>query len=262
MAVFYDTIKRRHNRLLRTIAEIEKKLERLPEGGIYVRYQKDKVYFYRHMTGYKSEYISSDNIDLIKQLIQKDYLKKALNAAKNEASVIENLLNVYPEYRVEDVYDHLPEIKKKYAIPVFTGADRYAENWLAQPYVKKAFKTTDPVFLTLKGERVRSKSEVIIADRLFANGIPYKYECPLKIGKKVIHPDFTMLRLSDLKIIYHEHCGKMDDLDYVEERVVKRINDYSRAGIILGKNLFLTFESSTTPLNTEVLDRLINNNFK
>ena len=162
---------------------------------------------------------------------------------------------------MEKVFVNLPDIRKKYVDPLFGKNDRFVHDWLSQPYVRKPFKKDDAVYLTLKGERVRSKSEVIIADRLFANGIPYKYECPLKVGKKIIHPDFTMLRLRDLRIIYHEHCGKMDDPDYVEERVVKRTNEYNKAGIILGDNLFLTFESSTSPLDVEVLDRVIKSNF-
>ena len=54
----------------------------------------------------------------------------------------------------------------------------------------------------------------------------------------------------------------MDDPAYVEKRVVKRTNDYNSAGIVQGRNLFFTFESSTSPLNLSVLDNLINENFR
>ncbi len=54
----------------------------------------------------------------------------------------------------------------------------------------------------------------------------------------------------------------MDDPEYTENRVVKRINDYSLAGINLGDKLFITMESSTTPLDVRVLDELINKQFK
>lgn len=43
-------------------------------------------------------------------------------------------------------------------------------------------------------ERVRSKSEVIIADILNQEGIPYRYECPLQLkGWGKVYPDFTVL---------------------------------------------------------------------
>ena len=126
---------------------------------------------------------------------------------------------------------------------------------------RKAFKKDAPEFYTMKGERVRSKSEVIIADRLRANGIPYRYECPLQLGNKLIHPDFTILRMSDRKILYHEHCGKMADQQYIEDMLV-RAKDYNRAGIILGDRLFYTFESDTTPLDMTILDNLINQHYR
>ena len=82
------------------------------------------------------------------------------------------------------------------------------------------------------------------------------------INGKIIHPDFTILRVRDRKILYLEHCGMADDPEYAEKRIVKRINEYSQAGIILGDNLFLTFESSTTPFDVRVLDRMIETCFK
>ena len=91
-------------------------------------------------------------------------------------------------------------------------------------------------------------------------GVPYRYECPLIINGKIIHPDFTILRMSDRKILYLEHCGRMDDPKYTED-MIKRANDYSEAGIILGDRLFYTFESDTTPLDVKVIDRLIEENF-
>ena len=126
---------------------------------------------------------------------------------------------------------------------------------------RKPFKKGAPEFYTLKGERVRSKSEVIIADRLRANGIPYRYECPLKVGNKVIHPDFTILRMSDRKIIYHEHCGKMSDQQYLDD-MLSRARDYNDAGIILGDRLFYTFETDTTPLDVTILDNIIKRHYR
>lgn len=108
---------------------------------------------------------------------------------------------------------------------------------------------------------MRSKSEVIIADRLYAKGIPYKYECPLKVGKKIIHPDLTILRLSDRKILYHEHCGRMGNTSYAEDMIC-RINDYGKAGIYCGDRLFFTFESADQPFDLSWLDDFIEKNFR
>ena len=92
-------------------------------------------------------------------------------------------------------------------------------------------------------------------------GIPYRYECPLKVGNRIIHPDFTILRMSDRKILYHEHCGKMNDPQYTEDLII-RAKDYNRTGIILGDKLFFTFESETTPLDMTMLDNIISQHYR
>ena len=67
--------------------------------------------------------------------------------------------------------------------------------------------------------------------------------------------------MSDRKILYYEHCGKMDDADY-KENMVERANDYSEAGIVLGDRLFYTFESDMTPLDIRTLDRITETHFR
>ena len=57
--------------------------------------------------------------------------------------------------------------------------DQILQAWLSEKYEGKQFREGEPVILTDRGERVRSKSEKIIADYLFRKGIPYKYEKPL-----------------------------------------------------------------------------------
>jgi len=52
----------------------------------------------------------------------------------------------------------------------------------------------------------------------------------------------------------------MDKEDYADSTVL-RFNKYSKEGIILGKNLFATFETGRYPLDTEAADRLINAHF-
>lgn len=261
MVSVYETMTKRRETLLKSIGEIEKQLKHMPEGCIYLKKHNSNDYYYLRLSNSKEVYLSSKNEALIKQLVQKDYLKKSLRSAKREAEALENAINSYPNPHVEGVYDQLPEAKKKYAEPLFPGADEIARKWLAQPYIPKPIGKDTPVYLTIKGERVRSKSEVIIADRLWANGIPYKYECPILVGDEIIHPDFTILRLSDLKFLYHEHLGKLDDPQYTE-RNNSRINSYNDAGIILGDRLFLSFETSKTPLDVRVIDNLINTHFR
>jgi hypothetical protein len=62
---------------------------------------------------------------------------------------------------------------------------------------------------TSRGEMVRSKSEVIIANALASRGVDYAYERPLTIGGVTKYPDFTIEDMESGRTIYWEHCGML-----------------------------------------------------
>lgn len=132
----------------------------------------------------------------------------------------------------------------------------YAALWESLTYQGKTFRDDIPLHYTQKHERVRSKSEVLIADILGDRGIPYKYECPLRIGNQTIYPDFTILRIRDRKQLYWEHLGLFDDSEY-STNAVSRINLYEANGIFPGDNLIISFETQKNPLNRLIVERLI-----
>ena len=256
-----EIIKVRNELVTRAADEVKRKIDDLPDGRINIKHIKCGTYYYHSVKEAGENFLSDNEADMIDKLIQKSYLEKVLKSLQAEKSVLEKTIKHYPETIAEDIYDQLSEERKMIAKPIVPGDEEYARRWQEKPYVKKPISDDIPVYTTMRGERVRSKSEIIIADRLLANGIPYKYECPLKVGKEIIHPDFTILRMSDRKILYHEHCGRADDSGYAED-MVKRINDYSEEGIIQGDRLFLSFETSEQPLDVRVIDRLINSHFR
>lgn len=91
---------------------------------------------------------------------------------------------------------------------------------------------------TIRGEMVRSKSEVIVANILDKMKIEYFYEEPLNINGKTYIPDFT-LRYQG-KTAYLEHLGMLRDKSYKKRWDEKRAN-YESVGIseTLG-NLIIT----------------------
>lgn len=62
---------------------------------------------------------------------------------------------------------------------------------------------------TARGEMVRSKSEVIIADHLHTKGLDYSYERKLTIDGTTKYPDFTVEDMESGVIVYWEHCGML-----------------------------------------------------
>ncbi len=256
-----NVLSERYDLITKTIESLERKLKLLPAGRLNIKHQNGKSYYYFVKTNSKEKYLSLDDALLISQLLQKRYLKEVLKAAKNELAALSKMLSLYPDDLPEELYEKLPEELRMGVEPVILGNEQDAREWMAEPFVGKPFKDDAPVYKTIKGERVRSKSEVMIADRMFFRGVPYKYECPIMIDGQVIHPDFSIKRMSDNKLIYHEHCGRMDDPEYVND-LVERVNLYNQAGIMQGDRLTFSFETADKPLDNRVIDRLIDEFFK
>lgn len=256
-------LQERHELINSLLEPLKNKLANLPEGRIKIKRRRDKVYYY--LTGNGDDtgetVLGSEEMGLISDLVQKSYLNDVLYASKKECSFLEQILNNYPKTQMEDIYDTLSDERKRLVKPIITPIEQFVKEWEETPYKRKPIGDDVPVYMTLKGERVRSKSEQFIADRLFLNGIPYKYECPLKVGNKVIHPDFTILRRSDRKIVYHEHLGRLDETKYTK-LALPRITDYILNGFELGDKLFLSLESSESPLDIRVIDRMIEEHYR
>ena len=108
------------------------------------------------------------------------------------------------------------------------------------PPGKQAFRPDELIYTTLRGERVRSKSEAIIADALYRHRIAYTYEKPL-IPDDRYHIDFTIENNIHGFPIYWEHFGVMNNSSYVKSFLEKKAY-YSTLGIIENKNLIATFE--------------------
>lgn len=282
------------------LVEIKRSLERtmstMPKGSLNISMERGKARYY-HFTGMnvKRRYLSKNEMDFIKKLAQKDYNNQVLKSVNQELKALKLLSSTYPEILVEDVYNTLALEKQVLVTPVTETASQFADHWQSKSYQGKAFRENDPELYTAKGERVRSKSEVMIADALGRAGIPYKYECPLELTdlhnvsenkfsqknefpkmyfhkdqryadgtsgsgevKRTVYPDFTILNVKTRQEIYWEHFGRMDDPEYAEKTVWK-INLYMRNNIFAGKNLIMTFETRKNPLNQQTIINMIKN---
>ena len=240
----------------------EKGLAKAPCGRLRILKQNNAVYFY-HVTDNNHRngvMIDPKNQQLIRSLAQKAYLLSLLRKAREEQRVLNTAITHYHGDSLERAYESYSSERKKLVSPFMLPDEEYKNKWLAQEYRHKPIDDNMPVYETIKGEHVRSKSEQLIADRLYFNGIPYRYEYPLIIGDMTFHPDFTILRMSDRRELYYEHLGKMDNPDYANKNT-RRLNIYSNNGLILGDNLFISMETSLYPLDIRTVDRLIKTRF-
>ena len=114
------------------------------------------------------------------------YAEKEINELRKQ------LKNDYSS-KARNCYSSLHPGRKCLVEPLEVSDEEYINKWMSKPYVPKGFKEEDNTeYYTENGERVRSKSEVIIANTLKSLNIPYKYECIRnKRHFSSIHPVFV-----------------------------------------------------------------------
>ncbi len=84
---------------------------------------------------------------------------------------------------------------------------------------------------TERGDLVRSKSELVIADKLHARGVNYAYEQPLVLSNgRTRYPDFTISDHARGVTFIWEHLGMLDDHGYKARWEGKRA-EYLACGI-------------------------------
>lgn len=122
---------------------------------------------------------------------------------------------------------------------------------------KKKYYEQALIHRTLKGELVRSKSEVIIANMLYEAGIEYEYEKELDLGEDGIRiPDFTIDDAESGMRFYWEHCGMLGDAGYNKHWKEKKAI-YEKHDIIEGENLIVSEDSLSGAINSAAIKALI-----
>jgi hypothetical protein len=149
---------------------------------------------------------------------------------------------------------------RNYSSAEFSDIARRFTNLFEEPEIvefKNRFYEAGLIHKTARGELVRSKSEVIIADALYDSGIDYAYEKELDLGedgKK--SPDFTVEDAESGRIFYWEHCGMMSDEKYRRRWEAKQAV-YKKHNIIEGENLLVSYDNENGSIDSQAIRGLI-----
>ena len=258
----YEMLEIRKNELIRYRQDVVKRLGKLkykgtPKCHIRISIKKNQIYLVQKGTKKKEKYLNVKQYAYAEQIATFEYLNEVLKSIDKELKQIDTVLGKRDEISPEDYYGSLSKGRQKLIVPIRLTDEQYVESWLNEPYEGSGIPFGDTEFYTGKDERVRSKSEIIIANALAKYNVPYKYEYPVfteELG--VIHPDFTALNVRKRKQLYWEHLGKMDDVSYARDNTY-RINVYQKNGLFLGDDLIITWETSKMPLDVKLVDQLI-----
>lgn len=273
-------------RLLFISKQAQTDLARSPEGSLDISHTRGFTQYRHRLTNRQVLYLGKDESSLAMRLAQKSYARMILSEAGKEITAIDKALVAFekcgdnglsssalsicepkshslhlPAFHlglqgIESIYNNLPEEKRKLVTPYVVPTAEFVVEWESNKVESGQIFGQGALYQTERGENVRSKSEVIIADKLFHAGIPYKYEQPFETASGYLYPDFTVLRTSTRDEIVWEHFGLMDNVDYCN-RCIKKLNAYSQEGIFPGKGMIATFETSSSPLNIRQIDQII-----
>ena len=262
---FTEELRKREAELSGLIALLKKRPEMTVDGNLVCASRRERLDYYDKQDANTATYLGADRHELIVKLAQKKYYGKLLVAAEKEKEQIGKCLQTLKSgSSVDDVYPSLHKGIRKLVSPMDITDDGYVAKWLKlYSSFSRGGGKKDDALRTMNGEYVRSKSEVIIADRLAYAGIPYVYEPPLSLETEYSvdmyfkrYPDFIVLNKRTRAEYYWEHLGMLDKGKYCVGSQLK-MEAYARKGYFPGKNLLITFESGDRPLSTEYVDSLV-----
>lgn len=242
------------------------------QGSLRIAINKGTPQYYHITTkgDTNGKYIPKSDSKLISSLAQKEYLEKCNRIIERQQKALARFLKDFHPEDIIAVHTNLTEAKRRFVTPLLLTDEEFAAQWQAKPYSGKFFAKDTPEHFTNSGLRVRSKSEVIIAECLARHNIPFRYEAPLELiigdtssitaetptnnirrrtlnqdadlmqSKAVtFYPDFTCLNKRTRQEFIWEHFGMMDNPNYARNAIEKQ-RSYAAAGYIPGINFIAT----------------------
>lgn len=255
------TIRQEIKRQERILKEHTSFIDSAPEGHLNARNRKAGVRYYcryRYKKSgqvYDKEVSLQDNPKLLNVLTQKAISVEIIMRCEKNLKVLKQMLRKYESIDIRDVAEALdPRF-----LPLIDDKNYYmAHDWLQGSYLKNPDPYGNNVHLSARGDLVASKTEVIIADKLFHYGIPYRHDCAFPVPYSpgmYYYPDFT-IELPNGELIWWEHLGLMSNVNYAEH-TGEKLAHYHNNGAVIGRNLILTADDRHGGCDSGAIDRII-----
>lgn len=193
---------------------------------------------------------------LVQQLARKKYLEKSTKLLAEEIDRINNFLKDSIEPTPDNVLKLLPKSYSSLPEDMFFPKRRDANQWAEGPYPQNTLYPEEKIHTTGRGLKVRSKSELFIADKLDTYILPFQYDGIIYFEHYAFSPDFMIPTMEGVK--YWEHCGMMANPKY-RKRNKWKLAMYDKMGIVPWKNLIVTYDSEDGGLDLRIIEAEIKN---
>ena len=241
---------------------LEKRLSKLPRGSLYASTSHGKMQWQCLDNGVK-RFLPASALARIEGLAQRKYFGLVLDCLRRQRDALDSLFRDYVPGDLGKIHASMKPEFRDVVSTLFPSQEEFVAAWKSVRFRGKSLEGSNLV--SADGVKVRSKSELMIADALSGSGIPYRYEFPYKMNWRddsgrvrqiKVHPDFTCLNTRTRQEVVWEHFGMMDDSGYAED-AIKKIDEYERNGFLLGENFVFTMETKAQPLNSRKIQAII-----
>lgn len=175
MNILLETLDVREKELDIVIGRLSRSRKKTPDGRLRICARKGRTQYYLldNPNDRIGTYIKRKDEELAYAIAQKEYNQQVLAYALEEKKRIIRFRKGIQAKQFEDIYPRMCENRKAIVNPIVLPDDEYVKKWLSVEYEGLPFNDRTPELFSMKGERMRSKSEVIIADMLNRYKVPY-----------------------------------------------------------------------------------------
>ena len=231
----------------------------------YARHGNSNYYYAKRKGDKKYFYLGGENNEDVRRIKESVYLRKLLKNLGIEIKLLTALQISHKDISYDAILSQLP-LTYKTNVPHEASGMQAARAWKEAKLKEKAqYPVKYPEQLKMhdiEGTPMRSKSEVIIANILIANGIPFVYELPRVINGQLIYPDFTILSTIDYKTeIIIEHEG-LTDQEFYQKTFLYKVNLYLGAGIVPGRGVYFTFDDLRGGFDPAVVQDIVDSRLR
>ena len=233
-------------------------LDSVPKGRLRVTKNHGTYQYFFKEEGRNERYLHADEKEKVVAIAQLYYEQKLCKHLNKSIIEVKRFLDSHDFECINKTYQQINAGRRMLIEPIEPTDEMVIKEWLTKYEGGQNPYPEEGKFITEQGERVRSKSEKIIADMFHKYGLIYCYEPKIILNRKrTVYPDFAILNINRRKTYLWEHLGLISDEDY-EKKNMSKIDIYERNGYVLGDNLIISLETAEKPIDIELVEYKIN----
>ena len=232
-------------------------------GSLFVEKRNEQKYYKRkyYENGIQhTDYLGKVNDTATKEFVGAKFRQAFLTVVKKNIDAIELFTHSYVPVTLNAVYGELDPIYREVSIDFFLDERLEAiKEWAHADYPKNPAPIKKPN-IACDGTITRSKGECIWYNLLISAGLPFRYDCAVKViddlgRERWRYIDFLIL-CCDGTLIGIEHLGMLQDPTYGIEFSMK-LREYQRVGFVSGSTLFITSDNEDSTVDSRAIKELV-----